>query len=104
MSSKYGFLKKSCSPLSQVVAPTARLAHTQICCAESVWANCSLKFENNFCPQEAWMSSAQAAVYLGISLGSLRNKVSNGFIPRHKLGRLNRFLKSELDQLLNSDS
>jgi excisionase family DNA binding protein len=60
----------------------------------------SLSIKNN--KAEAWLTTQQAADYLGISVGSLRNRVSCGEIPRRKLGRLNRYLRSELDALLVS--
>lgn len=52
--------------------------------------------------ENIWLNSKQAAEYLKISQKSLRNKTSNGEIPYYKLGRLNRYSKRELDQLLFS--
>jgi excisionase family DNA binding protein len=49
-----------------------------------------------------WLTSEQAADYLGLSVGALRNMTSNGQIPYHKLGRRNRYLRVELRQLLLS--
>lgn len=60
----------------------------------------SLKIKNE--KAEAWLTTQQAADYLGISVGSLRNRVAGGEIPRRKLGRLNRYLRSELDALLSA--
>lgn len=59
--------------------------------------NCSLKIE-----YREWLTSAEAAKYLGISQSSLFNMVSNGKIPYYKLGRSNRYLVSELRELLLS--
>lgn len=49
-----------------------------------------------------WFTTEQAATYLGIPIGSLRNLTSQGKIPYYKLTgtKLNRYLKTELDELL----
>ena len=52
---------------------------------------------------EKMMTSEEAAEFLGISIQSLLNRVSAGSIPYYKLGRLNRYKKSELAQLLLSN-
>ncbi|RYZ77776.1 MAG: DNA-binding protein [Proteobacteria bacterium] len=52
---------------------------------------------------EEWMDSQEAANYLRISIGSLRNMTSNGQIPHFKLGRRNRYLRDELRELLLSE-
>ena len=49
-----------------------------------------------------WLTSSEAADYLGISVKSLHNKVSRGEIPYYKLQSSNRYLISELDELLLS--
>jgi len=49
-----------------------------------------------------WMTTEQAAEYLGLSVGALRNMASNGQVPYHKLGRRNRYNVVELRQLLLS--
>ena len=59
--------------------------------------SCSLKNE-----YQEWMTSSQAAEYLGISQSRLFNMVSNGRIPYYKFGRSNRYLVSELRELLLS--
>lgn len=56
---------------------------------------CSLKIE--------WLNSLEAANYLRLSVKTLRNKTSNGEIPFHKLGRLNRYRKDELEAMLLSE-
>lgn len=58
----------------------------------------SLKNEEN-----EWLRSKEAAIYLGISEAVLRNMTSNGSIPYYKLGRLNRYRRVELKQLLLSN-
>lgn len=49
-----------------------------------------------------WLNSLEAAEYLRLSVKALRNKTTNGQIPHHKLGRLNRYRKNELTALLLS--
>jgi excisionase family DNA binding protein len=51
---------------------------------------------------DCWFTSDEAAEFLKIDKGTLSNFVSNGVIPYYKLGRRNRYLKSELEQLLRS--
>ena len=64
--------------------------------------NSPLFIENQFSVKREWLTSQQAAEFLGISVGSLRNKIYNGLIkPSGKLGRLNRFLIRDLEELLS---
>lgn len=56
---------------------------------------CDQIFEN-----QEWLNHEEAAAYLRLSPGALRNLVSNGQVPHYKLGRRNRYLKSELKLLL----
>ena len=49
-----------------------------------------------------WLTTEQAADYLGLSVGALMNMTSNGQVPYHKFGRRNRYLVVELRQLLLS--
>jgi hypothetical protein len=49
---------------------------------------------------EEWLTTKQAAEFLKISESSLRNQTSRGKILCYKLFRSNRYLKSELEQLL----
>ena len=51
---------------------------------------------------EEWLTTKQAAEFLKISESSLRNQTSRGKILCDKLFRSNRYLKSELVQLLRS--
>ena len=48
------------------------------------------------------LTSEEAASYLRVSVGSLRNMTSNGHVPYCKLGGRNRYLKKDLQQLLLS--
>ena len=51
---------------------------------------------------QEWMTTKEAAVYLRITEGNLRTKVSRGQIQVHgRLGNSWRFKKDELDKLLN---
>lgn len=47
-----------------------------------------------------WMTTEQVAIYLGTSVGQIRNLVSRGLIPYYKLGRSNRYRRSDLDCLI----
>jgi excisionase family DNA binding protein len=49
---------------------------------------------------EEWMTSKEAAVFLRIGVQSLLNMVSNGQVRYYKLGRRNRYRRSDLQQLL----
>ncbi len=47
-----------------------------------------------------WMNSVEAAEYLRISVGSLRNHVSKGELPYYKFRRNLRFKRTDLDRLI----
>lgn len=47
-----------------------------------------------------WLTTQEAADYLKIPVGSVRNMTSNGQIPYHKLGNRNRYSLTELRKLL----
>lgn len=49
-----------------------------------------------------WFNSIEAAEFLRLSVKALRNKTSNGQVPFHKFGRLNRYRKDELEAMLLS--
>ena len=49
-----------------------------------------------------WLNTEQAADYLAISVGALRNMTSNGQVPYYKLGNRNRYSVTQLRQLLLS--
>ncbi len=72
--------------------PAALIEKTNAATNES----CSLKTEK-------MMSTREAADFLGIPVGSLRNLTSQGKIPYYKLGRRNRYSRNELTQLLLSN-
>lgn len=54
--------------------------------------------------EQEWMDSVQAAAYLSLSVGSLRNMTSNGHIPYYKFGNRNRYRTEELRELLLSET
>lgn len=63
--------------------------------------NSNLFIENQSGIKKEWLTSDEAAEFLGISVGSLRNKICNGLMkPSAKLGRLNRFHIRDLEELL----
>ena len=47
-----------------------------------------------------WMTVEEVARYLRVSKGVVYNLTSNGYLPYYKIGGRNRFLKSEIDQLI----
>jgi len=69
----------------------------------------SLFFENYIATDRAiqlnhlkWMTTVEAAQYLRVSVGSIKNLVYRGKLSPKKLGRLNRFLKDDLDRTMKS--
>lgn len=65
--------------------------------ANATESSSSLKFE-----YEQWLTTTQAARYLGISASRLHNLTSLGKLPYYKFGRSNRYLRNELNELLLS--
>lgn len=51
--------------------------------------------------QHEWLTTKEAAEYLRIPAGTLRNWTSSGRVPYRKFGRLNRYKRSELRDLLD---
>lgn len=51
---------------------------------------------------EEWLDSVEAAAYLKVTLGALRNMTSNGRVPFYKVGKRNRYRTEELRKLLLS--
>ena len=49
-----------------------------------------------------WMNTQEAARYLRISPGALRNQVHRGEVPFYKFRRSLRFKRTELDRLIES--
>lgn len=48
-----------------------------------------------------WLTSVEAAIYLSVALGTLRNWTSARFIPFSKRGRVVRYNRAQLDAWLN---
>lgn len=46
---------------------------------------------------ENWISLAEIAEYIGVSKDTIRNWIKNSNMPAHKVGRLWKFRKSEID-------
>ena len=51
---------------------------------------------------ENWMSLEEAAKHLGVTKDSIRNWIKKTDIPAHKIGKLWKFKKSELDEWVRS--
>ena len=52
---------------------------------------------------DRWISIVDAANYLGVNKDSIRNWIKkDSGIPAHKIGKLWRFKKSELDEWIKS--
>ena len=49
---------------------------------------------------EVWLTMEECSEYLRISKKALFNMVSRGKVKRYKLGRRNRFLKTEVQKLI----
>ena len=45
---------------------------------------------------DVWLTTKETAKYLKISAKAVQNMVSRGDLKRYKLGRRNRFLKSDI--------
>ena len=50
------------------------------------------------------LNSVEAALFLKISTRTLHNLCSNGKIPYYKFGRLNRYNRSELAEMLQAEA
>lgn len=51
-------------------------------------------------PLSPWLKPAEAAAYLGIAIGTLRNWTSMRFVPHAKRGGVVRYHRGELDRWL----
>lgn len=52
--------------------------------------------------EENWIGIAEAAEHLGVTKDSIRNWIKKTDIPAHKIGKLWKFKKSELDEWVKS--
>ena len=55
----------------------------------------------NNSPESPWLNPEQAASYVGVALGTLRNWVSMKYVPHVKRGRVVRFHREKLDVWLS---
>lgn len=51
---------------------------------------------------ENWVGLAEIADYIGVSKDTIRNWIKNSNMPAHKVGRLWKFKKSEVDSWIAS--
>jgi len=51
---------------------------------------------------ENWISVTEAAVFLGVTKDTVRNWIKKTDIPAHKIGKLWKFKRSELDEWVKS--
>ena len=51
---------------------------------------------------ESWIGIEEAATYLGVTKDTVRNWIKKTDIPAHKIGKLWKFKKSELDEWVKS--
>jgi excisionase family DNA binding protein len=51
---------------------------------------------------ENWISIKEAAEHLGVKIDSIRKWIKKTDIPAHKIGKLWKFKKSELDEWVKS--
>jgi len=56
-------------------------------------------FDNQICQSQEWLTTEEAAAYLRISVGALRNMTCNGQVPYHKLFGRNRYKIEDLQSL-----
>jgi excisionase family DNA binding protein len=52
--------------------------------------------------EEKWISISEAAEHLGVTVDSIRNWIKKTDIPAHRIGKLWKFKKSELDLWVKS--
>ena len=52
--------------------------------------------------QDSWIGIEDAAKYLDVNKDTIRNWIKKESIPAHKVGKLWRFKKSELDEWIQS--
>lgn len=52
---------------------------------------------------DEWLTTEEAAAYLRLSVGALRNLTSNGKVPYYKFDRRNRYRIDDLRELLSAN-
>ena len=53
---------------------------------------------------DAWLNSREAAEYLNVTIPVLMNLTSSSKVPYYKLGKRNRYLRSELESLIKKEA
>lgn len=51
---------------------------------------------------DSWIGIEEAAAYLGVTKDTIRNWIRKKSIPAHKIGKLWKFKRSELDEWVKS--
>jgi len=51
---------------------------------------------------DSWIGIEEAAAYLGVTKDTIRNWIRKNNIPAHKIGKLWKFKRSELDEWVKS--
>ena len=51
---------------------------------------------------DSWISVEEAAAYLGVTKETIRNWIKKTDIPAHRIGKLWKFKRSELDEWVKS--
>jgi len=51
---------------------------------------------------DSWIGIEEAAAYLGVTKDTIRNWIRKKNIPAHKIGKLWKFKRSELDEWVKS--
>ena len=77
--------------------PLRDSSHLNQSLIEDSFGNSSLKNEYD---DDRFLNAREAAGFLGVPYNSLLNMTSSGKVPYYKLGRRNRYRKSELRELL----
>jgi excisionase family DNA binding protein len=66
--------------------------------------SCKLHDEVSSLEKAKWLTTSEAALYLRVSVSSIKMMVYRGTIRVRKLGRRNRFLREELDRAIQFPS
>lgn len=52
--------------------------------------------------EDKWISISDVAEYIGVNKDTIRNWIKNTDIPAHRVGKLWKFKKSELDEWIKT--
>ena len=81
-------------------AATPTLQHGCVRCNPSQSVTADHSSLTTYLNEPEWLDAREAATYLRLTLGAVRNMTSNGQLPHYKLGKRVRYLRSELRQRL----